>query len=109
MMNITLFILLVLSSALAFHHPLSAKRSLRQRHFGYPKTRSTSHLKLTSDGDVDSISRSNQNNDNRRPTIIFPGGGLFFYWQAGVVVSYRVKIPFMYCKKYITAIAISRI
>lgn len=32
-------------------------------------------------------------NDNDRPDmdkkagIIFPGGGLFFYWQAGVIVS----------------------
>ena len=86
-MNIFLFISLALSPAIAFHHPPSSKRSLR-RHFGYPKTR-TSHQSSFSSSSLDDriSSPSNQNNVDNRPTIIFPGGGLFFYWQAGVVVS----------------------
>ena len=91
-MFIILFIILVISPATSFHHPLSSKRSLRQRH--YPKTQTSQSSFLSRLDDSDRISSpSDQNNDYNRPTIIFPGGGLFFYWQAGVVVS----IEWRYC------------
>ena len=32
-------------------------------------------------------SRPSPSREQRGPAIAFPGGGLFFYWQAGVVVS----------------------
>ena len=37
---------------------------------------------------IDAASSLLQTKENpTQPAIIFPGGGLFFYWQAGVVVS----------------------
>ena len=97
MMNIILFILLVLSPATSFHYPLSSKRSLRRRHFGYPTSQSQSSLLSSLD---DGDPPSNQSSDNR-PTIIFPGGGLFFYWQAGVVV--RIEWRHGYVLQWMTS------
>ena len=35
-----------------------------------------------------------QQDEPNRACVAFPGGGLFFYWQAGVIVRYAITIKF---------------
>ena len=61
-----------------FQEPLHVARAVKSVHGGQTRC---------NDDGIASSSASAPSSPSQGPCLIFPGGGLFFYWQAGVVVS----------------------
>jgi hypothetical protein len=83
--------LLIFETSDAFCHFLPTHNTQRLKRHGAGTTNSGVSLILKQSSSSNSLLLDDKNDIvvYRRPHLVFPGGGIFFYWQAGVVSYLR--------------------
>ena len=86
------------SATALLHHPSAANTKPTDFNFS-PRQKKPRHRQLSTNAiarhDHDTLSSfSSSTKPHGRVCVAFPGGGLFFYWQAGVIVSVNNNFMF---------------